>query len=65
MRRKAAGDFRRSVGLTLPLTLVEALDESLTNGENRSGRIESLVRDDLDRRCHEGDGANLAIAARE
>lgn len=65
MRRKAAGDFRRSVGLTLPLTLVEALDESLTAGENRSGRIESLVRDDLDRRHHTSDGANLATSASE
>ncbi len=48
--RKPNSEFRRAVGLTLPQTLVEALDGSLLKGESRSGRIEELVRDDLGRR---------------
>lgn len=62
MRRKSAGEFRRTVGLTLPLTLVEALDESLNNDENRSGRIEGLVRDDLNQRINEPKSQEPATA---
>ena len=49
-RRRSASGFRRAVGLTLPQTLVTAVDSSLKKGESRSSLVESLLRAELERR---------------
>lgn len=47
MRREGAGEFRRAVGLTLPVPLVTALDAALRDGETRSSLVEALIRSEL------------------
>lgn len=49
-RRKSASGFRRAVGLTLPQTLVTAVDASLREKESRSSLVELLLRAELERR---------------